>query len=115
MTVRRTAYILGCFAGATRGEPWCARDSERLSFRKGPKKLNHRIVECRWLPATLRAPIPDLRMRKDSDYLQFRPYHAFTSHAAPPAKTAGGLWWWLLIAGAAALLLVAVGLWLGFR
>lgn len=56
-------------------------------------------------------------MRKDSDYLQFRPYHAFTAHANPPARTAGGLRWLLLIAGVAALLLLvlAVVVWLRFR
>ncbi|WP_157447486.1 hypothetical protein [Chthoniobacter flavus] len=55
-------------------------------------------------------------MRKDSDYLQFRPYHAFTAHATRPEQLTGGIRWWhaAMIFGAAALLL-AVGAWLCFR
>ena len=54
------------------------------------------------------------RRTKQSDYLQFRPYHAFTSHAARPAKASGVAKWGLLaLAGAALLGFVAV--WLSHR
>jgi hypothetical protein len=55
-------------------------------------------------------------MRKDSDYLQFRPYHAFTAHATRPAQEMGGTRWWraATIVGAVALLLAVVA-WLCFR
>lgn len=60
--------------------------------------------------------MPELRMRKDSDYLQFRPYHAFTAHATRPAQDTGGTRWWLAVTIVAAVaLLLAVVAWLYFR
>ena len=56
--------------------------------------------------------MPPKQRGKDSDYLRFRPYHAFTSPAAGPARNAWGtlLWRGVLLVGGVGLL-AAVGLW----
>ncbi|MEP6671500.1 MAG: hypothetical protein ABJF10_20225 [Chthoniobacter sp.] len=53
---------------------------------------------------------------KDSDYLRFRPYHAFTSPPVDPGRNAAALLLWGagLLVGAVALL-VAGALWLSHR
>jgi hypothetical protein len=58
--------------------------------------------------------MPKPRRTKQSDYLQFRPYHAFTAHAARPVKTAGPAKWWFLLLTTAALLVV-MAFWLSHR
>ncbi len=58
--------------------------------------------------------MPKPRRTKQTDYLQFRPYHAFTAHEARPVKAAGMAKWWLLLLTAAALLVI-VALWLSQR
>ncbi len=61
-------------------------------------------------------PMPKKTRRKDSDYLRFRPYHAFTSPAIDPvdANRRTALWRAVLIAGAV-VLLAAATLWLWLR
>jgi hypothetical protein len=57
--------------------------------------------------------MPKRRTKKNSDFLQFRPYHAFAAQAVRPARAGGGIRWWhaVLIVGALLLLFAAaVGL-----
>lgn len=60
--------------------------------------------------------MPKNQRGKDSDYLRFRPYHAFTSPAIEPANVTWrkALWRAVLLLGAV-VLLVAVALWFGHR
>jgi hypothetical protein len=53
---------------------------------------------------------------KDSDYLRFRPYHAFTSPAVEPADATWrkALWRSVLLLGGLALM-IAAALWLSHR
>ncbi|HSI13558.1 MAG TPA: hypothetical protein VK961_16050 [Chthoniobacter sp.] len=55
--------------------------------------------------------MPKPRRTKQPDFLQFRPYHAFTAHAERPAKAGGMAKWWLLLL-AAAVMLVMAAVWL---
>jgi len=53
---------------------------------------------------------------KDSDYLRFRPYHAFTSPpAASPRSAVGALLRWAMLLAGIVALLVAVALWWSHR
>lgn len=58
--------------------------------------------------------MPKPRRTKQTDYLQFRPYHAFTAHAERPVKAAGMAKWWLLLL-AMVVLLVILAFWLSRR
>lgn len=58
--------------------------------------------------------MPKPRKTKQSDYLQFRPYHAFTASSARPAKAGNMAKWWLLAIAAVVLLGMAVA-WLSHR
>ena len=60
--------------------------------------------------------MPELRSKRKSDFLQFRPYVAFTPQAARPMPAPGGLRWGraALILGAMALLL-GVAAWFTYR
>lgn len=68
-----------------------------------------RAASC-YLPA----PMPKPRRTKQPDFLQFRPYHAFTAPAERPVKSAAMAKWGLLLL-AAAVLLGILAFWLSHR